>query len=159
MPFHGTMKYFSRTRWAWVFIVRISNVKVKWYCLNQPYNCLLMCNHWSLLNTRCHLHIPFPFYFSFHNEKHMTRVSCASHPRKATFNWTSCSFFPIRPTSPVLKKNWKASWIRETSLKKNVLLICFFKQIFFLSSTWMSENLRDVWAMFKILAHGEFVPF
>lgn len=44
MPFHGPMKYFSRTKWAWVFIVIISNVKVKWYCLNQSFNCLLVWN-------------------------------------------------------------------------------------------------------------------
>lgn len=76
MPFHGTMKYFSRTKWAWVFIVIVSHVKVKWYCLNQSYNCLRMWNHRSLLNTRCYFLIHFSFYSSFHTEKRVTRVSC-----------------------------------------------------------------------------------
>lgn len=41
----------------------IYNVKVERYCWNQPYNGLLMCSHWSVLNISCCSLNPFLHLF------------------------------------------------------------------------------------------------
>lgn len=57
----------------------IYNVKVERYCWNQPYNGLLLCSHWSMLNIRCCSLNPFLHLFlTQHYEKNVWHCSCLS---------------------------------------------------------------------------------
>lgn len=69
----------------------IYNVKVEQYCWNQPYNCLLMCSHWSVLNIRCcsHSFSPFISYRTVREKKCLLRV-CDAQPL-FTVSAASCS--------------------------------------------------------------------
>lgn len=97
MPFLGTMKYFTRSNWAWVFIVIVTyNVKVEQCCWNQPYICLLMWSQWSVLNIRCCSHYFSPSFSCLTaREKCLPGVSDARLAHAISCQLLTCWFLEV----------------------------------------------------------------